>query len=163
MIKRVEIDCRAVLMGDTVEEARVIVCERTGRWAIALQRELGALSPGADVPLVEARSVQACWAALAESPAGIAVVEVTAANVDPLLGRIARLPGEFPLAAVVVVAERALVDYEWLMREAGALHFTCSIRQLGPVAQLVRRHLRQAPRPVRSVREEIWAGLPWGK
>jgi len=54
-----------------------------------------------------------------------------------------------------------LAGYEWLLREAGAVHFLCSPRQCGPLADLACCHLSQAPPPPRSLTQQIWAGLPW--
>ena len=51
------------------------------------------------------------------------------------------------MARLAVVADRSLAGYEWLMREAGAVHFVCSPRQVGPLAQLACRHLAQVPPP----------------
>lgn len=69
-------DCRCVLLADDARPARLIVCERTGRWAVALRRELA----GSGVRVHESRSIAECWQGLAESPAGFAVVELTGGN-----------------------------------------------------------------------------------
>jgi len=138
--------------------ARLIVCERYGHWAQGLRRELAA----ADVRVYETRSLDECWQVLAEAPASFVLVELTAPSADGLLSRMARLGRDFPLARMAVVADRSLAEYEWLMREAGAVHFTCSPRRLGPPAGVARRHLAQAPRPPETVDQRIWAGLPWG-
>ena len=150
-------DCRCVLLGDGAKPARLIVCERTGRWAVALRREVD----GSDVRVHETRSIAECWQQLAESPAGFVVVELTGSNLSSLLERLARLPRELPLARVAVVADRRLAKYEWLIREAGAVHFTCSPRQLGPLARAAAGHLDQAPSPPKTLVEQIRAGLPW--
>ena len=136
---------------------RLIVCERLGRWAAGLRRELG----GADVRPQETRGMADCWGVLAEAPASLAVVELTTAGAGELLGRMAWLPQDFPLARVAVVADRSLADCGWLMREAGAVYFTCSPRRLGPLARLACRHLAQAPAPQQTVEQRIWASLPW--
>ena len=51
---------------------------------------------------------------------------------------------------------------EWLMREAGAIHFLCSPRRVGPLAQMACRHLVQVPPLQQNITERIWASLPWG-
>lgn len=147
----------SALLPEGSEPARLIVCERSGRWAVGLRRELGAAEPRVH----ETRSVAECWEVLAASPASFVVVELTSAGAGELLRRMARLGRDFPLARVVVVADRCLASHEWLMREAGAIHFTCSPRQLGPVARMASRHLEQAPAPQRTVTQRIWASLPW--
>jgi hypothetical protein len=138
--------------------ARLIVCERTGRWAVALRSELAA----AGVRVWETRLLDDCWSELAESPASFVVLEL-GGNVADLLRRMARQPRDFPAARLAVVADRSLAGYQWLMREAGAVHFLCSPRQIAPLAQLARRHLAQVPPPSQSLTEQIWANLPWGR
>jgi len=151
-------DRRSVLLPQGVLPAGVIVCEQTGRWAVALRRELAE----ADVRIRESRSLAECWELLAESPGGFVVVELSAGRVDGLLRRMARLERDFPLARVAVVADRSSAQYEWLVREAGAVHFTVSTGRLGPVARLACRHLADVPSPSRTTKQEIWARLPWG-
>jgi hypothetical protein len=138
-------------------QARLIICERTGQWAVALRREL----PQPDVRVHETRSVSECWELLGRCPGSFLVVELTRANADAVLDRMAWLERDFPLARVAVVAERSLGIYEELMRQSEAIHFTNCPRDLGPLACLACRHLDQAPRPQRSVTEQIWDSLPW--
>jgi hypothetical protein len=136
--------------------ARLIVCEPSGRWAVALRRELGS-SPR----VYEARSVAESWASLAQAPASLLVVEVMPGNLAALLGRMARREREFPRARVAVVADRRLAGHQWLLREAGALTFITSPRRLQGLAELARRHLAAVPEPPAGTPEWIWATLPW--
>jgi hypothetical protein len=136
--------------------AELIVCEQTGRWAVALRRELGEA-----VAVRETRNLSECWDSLSQCPAGFVVVEATAGNLDTLLRRLGRLERDFPLARVAAVAPRNLAEYEWLLREAGAIAFAASPRRLGPLADLIRNHLVKAPRPPQGVVRQIWASLPW--
>jgi hypothetical protein len=137
--------------------ARVIVCERTGRWAVALRRELA----DAGVRVYETRTLADCWQLLAEAPASFAVIELTLAGAEALLCGWTQHGREFPSARMAVVADRSLAGCHWAMREAGAVHFTCSPRGLSPLARLICRHLAQAPAPPQSLPQRIWAGLPW--
>jgi hypothetical protein len=152
-------DVGSVLLPAGAAAARLIVCEASGRWAAALRRELAA----AEVRVYETRSLADCWTMLAESPASLLVVELSPGGAAALLQRTVRLERDFPLARVAVVADRPLAGYEWLLREAGAVHFLCLPRQCGPLADLACRHLAQAPSPPRSLGEQIWAGLPWAR
>ena len=68
------------------------------------------------------------------------------------------LPDYLPAA---VVADRSLAACEWLVREAGAVHFLLSTRQLPPLARLVVRHLANVPAPQQTLVDRIWASLPW--
>jgi hypothetical protein len=142
----------------TKDVARLIVCEPTGRWAVAMRRELAETG----VRVWETRSLPECWQDLKDSPDSFVVIELTTTVADDLLRRMAHLGKEFPRAMVAVVADRALADHQWLMREAGAVHFTCSPRQLSPLAAAALRHLARAPVPQQSLTERIWASLPWG-
>ncbi len=137
--------------------ARLVVCERSGCWAIALRRELA----DAGVRVWETRTLADCFEELAESPASFAVVEL-AGDAAGLLGYLARQAREFPRARLAVVADRRFTGYEGLMREAGAVCFLCSRRRIGRLAQLACRHLAQVPPPQQNLTERIWASLPWG-
>jgi hypothetical protein len=140
------------------EPPRVIMCERTGAWAIALQREPAL----AGMRLAQRRSLGECWEELARRPASFLVVELTGTGVDFLLARLARLGRDFPLARAAVVAEPGLREYEALLREAGAAWFAVSPRDLAPLAQMAARHLELAPRPQLGPAQRIWESLPWG-
>lgn len=136
--------------------AKLIVCERTGRWAVALRRELAE----SGVRVWETRTLADCRDELVECPASFAVIEL-GANVTALLRFFAGQTKRFPAARFAVVANRSHADYEALMREAGAVHFLCSPRRVGLLARLACRHLAQVPPPQQSMAERIWAGLPW--
>ena len=144
---------------DGAGRARLIVCELTGRWAVALRREL----PQPGVRVYETRSVPECWAALARAPSSFVVAELTGVNAGALLDRMAELERDFPLARVAVVARRSLSPYEDLMREAGAVHFNTSPRRAKSLARLACRHLERMPKPERTLTEQIWDRLPWAR
>jgi hypothetical protein len=137
--------------------ARIIVCEKTGQWAIALRR---LLAPGGH-RVQETRSWPACWAELARHPASLLVVELTAQNAELVLERLTDLPRRFRHARAVVVGDRDLARYEWAVRSAGATHAVFTPRELPPAARLIARHLALAPQPELSLREAVWRRLPW--
>ncbi len=139
-----------------VGSATWIVCERTGRWSVALRRET---PPGPRIH--ETRSLSDGWEMLRQCPASFFVVELTAGNADALLERLASLARDFPAARVAVVAERSLWGYESLVRELGAVWFTVSPRELAPLVELARRHLQRAPSLRGDIFEQIWNSLPW--
>ena len=139
--------------------SRLIVCERSGEWAAALRIEL--IQSG--VKLRECRGLPDAWTALAETSGAFLVAEATRENLSELAERLSRLRRDFPLARAAVVADRGLAECEWFMREAGAIHFVTSPRQLQPLAALVVRHLAGVPPPPQSVAEQIWASLPWAR
>ena len=136
--------------------AKLIVCERTGRWAVALRRELA--EPG--VRVWETRTLADCRDELIANPASFAAIEL-GANVAGLLRLLAMQQRQLPAARLAVVANRSQAGYEWLMREAGAVHFLCSPREVAVLARLACRHLAEVPPPQQSLAERIWASLPW--
>lgn len=139
--------------------ARLIVCERSGRWAAGLRREL----TEAGVRVWETRSLADCWEMLAQAPASFVVVELTLANLAGVLHRMAWQERDFPLARIAVAADRSLAGCQRVVEEAGAVHFCYSPATLGPLARLACCHLAMVPAPQHSLTERIWAGLPWGK
>ena len=159
MTSRVDVsaDGRQLLLPDGSGEALLIVCERDGRWSTALRLRM----PQGLPQICETRVLDDCWATLRQCPASFVVVELTETGADALLDRLACRERLFPLVRVAVVADRQLADYEPLVREAGAIHFTTSIREAAPLADLARRHLDRAPRPDRTHTEKIFDRLPW--
>lgn len=138
--------------------ARLIVCERTGRWAVGLRRELGT-----HPRVYETRSLADCWVELAASPASFLLLEATEANVEMLVSRLTELRCGFALSGAMVCGERDMACYEWLLREAGAIHAVFSPRELAPAARVAARHLAAVPEPPVPLRERVWGRLPWGK
>ena len=139
--------------------ARLVVCERTGRWAIALRRELA----DTGIRVWETRSPEDCGSVLGESPASFVVFELSEKNVEETLNFTRNWQAEFPLFRFAIVADRDLAPYKWLMQEAGAVEFICSVRKTGALARTACRHLAQVPSLPQSLTERIWANLPWGR
>lgn len=133
-----------------------IVCERSGQWAAGLRRHLPP-----EIRLRETRGLADCRSELAAAPASLVVVEVTAANLDAALELLADAGRRFPLARVVAVAQRGSEFYEWLLREAGAIHFTTSPRAADVLARLAVRHAARLPLPRTAFVTQIWDALPW--
>lgn len=136
--------------------ARLILCERTGRWAAALRREL----LDVDIRVWETRTLDDCWTELKESPASFLVLEL-GPDLDGLTRRMMQLPRRFPSAHWAAVTDCTPPDLEWWMREAGAVHVVASTRRVGPLAQMACRHLAQIPLPQQELTERIWSNLPW--
>ena len=152
---------------------RLIVCEQTGRWTVALRRELAILSILPKwLPLDETRSVVTCWERLKESPASFLVVEPTRNNCRQLMDRMGDMKWRFPLARIAVVASPAANDKAWflrserLFRDSGAIFFAATLRADSPqgvteLAGVVFRHFQQSPAAELSLSEAIWQRLPW--
>lgn len=170
---------------------RWIVCEPTSRWAVALGRHLSSKEYGASLAeagggidvlsprerihadvegfshaageskIHQTRSLPDAWSLIQQYPASFLVVELTTANVEPLLERLATFPRDFPWACVAIVAARSMAEYEELVRELGAAWFTVSSREMAAIAELGWRHLRRAPPLQGSITERILSSLPW--
>ncbi|MBN2580123.1 MAG: hypothetical protein JXB10_14125 [Pirellulales bacterium] len=139
--------------------SRLLVCERTGRWAAALRRELA----DSGLRVWELRTWDDCDSELAAAPASFLVLELAPRRLAAALAALPRWRKGYPAMRAAVVAERDLASCEWLLREAGAVHFLCSPRQLGALARIVLRHAAQVPPPHQTLSQRLWAGLPWGR
>ncbi len=138
--------------------ARLIVCERSGSWSAALRSELAETG----VRVWQCRSLPEAWEAMAQTPAAFVIAEAARENLDSLLRRMAWFCRDFPQGRIAVVAPRNMARFEWLLREAGAVHFLTSPRRLTPLAGAVVRHLANVPLPSLTMVDRIWASLPWG-
>ena len=95
--------------------ARLIVCERSGQWSVAMRSELGE----AGIRVWECRSLPEAWEALAKTPAAFVIAEATRENLDSLLRRMAWFSRDFPEARIAVVAPRTMVRFQWLCARRG--------------------------------------------
>jgi hypothetical protein len=137
--------------------ARVIVCEKTGAWAIALRRLLS----GGGCRVYETRSWTECWGELERSPASVVVLELTTQNHERVLKRLLNMAHRFPQSRAMVCGARGLEGYEWALREAGAVQVVFAPRRLAGAARIIERHLMLAPQPELTLRESVWRRLPW--
>ncbi len=137
--------------------ARLIVCERTGKWAVALRRsaEIGSFR------VHETRSLEECRDEVQASPASLVAVEATTANVDNLLDWLTDIRRDFPQAHVVVLGDRGLEREQWLWREAGAVHVIHSPRRVDEVLRIAWRHLEAARAKEPLTREQFMDRILW--
>jgi hypothetical protein len=145
-------------MQSKTKPARLVVCERSGDWAVALRRELA----GVGIRVWETRSLADCAVLLEESPASFLVLELSEIKIEEILNFILNSQAQYPQFRFAIVAQRNLARYRWLMLEAGAAEFVSSVRKVGALAQTACRHLAQVPPLPQSLTERIWANLPWG-
>jgi hypothetical protein len=137
--------------------ARLIICEKSGHWAAALRRAAGSRG----LPIGEVRSPEQAQRELAQRPASIVAIEVSAATLAKTLSQAVAWRIRYPAAQFLLLAEPELAAIEPELREGGALHVVYSTRDLAATVRLIRRHLARAPRPQLSLEESIWAALPW--
>ena len=126
-------------------------------WARAVARHLPA-----NVCLRETRGLGECAAELAATPTSLLAFELTRQNFAGVLPIVSRIGGTFPRARVIILAQRGLDDYQWVLREAGAIHFTSSPRALLGLGDVIRRHFSGIPAPpIASLAAQAWDELPW--
>jgi DNA-binding response OmpR family regulator len=138
----------------------VIVCERSGIWAAGLRR---ALEPDR-IAMRETRRLVDCEAEVLAAPASSVLVEWSRSRRGELALFLDRLTRRFPGVQAIALAERDARRDELLAREAGAIHFVRSPRELAAAAQLIRRHKQThtAVQPGDDLLELVWQSLPWG-
>ena len=98
-----------------------------------------------EIRLRETRSLDESRREMAAMAPCLAAVEVTPANLVAALELLAAASRLFPLVRVVAVADRGCEAFEWLLREAGAIHFTTSPRDADVLVRLAVRHAARVP------------------
>jgi hypothetical protein len=139
-----------------MSSARLIVCEKTGRWAAALRRAL----KGQSAAIVPVRSLTQCQATLNAAPASLAAVEVTAANLAASVEFFTQT-ARHPLARLAALIPAELAGAELLLREAGAVDVLISLAQAPRLARLFVRQQRLSPAADRSFQQLVAERLPW--
>lgn len=149
--------------------ARLIVCERSGRWASALRRTAG--EPA--FAIRETRNWDDAWTELEAAPASLVVRELAPPQLDRF-DRLERLADdclqtarERPRCRLVFVGDvagrpDASGEVERLLREWGAVLIVRTERELDRVVRIARRHLGSGPVAERGWRESLFDRLPWG-
>lgn len=139
--------------GKSMSSPVLIVCERTGDWAVAWRSALAGGGRTATVTISESRSIDECRALLDEHSAAVAVIEITQTNFEAGCSLLADLERRWPRAAVMVVVDsKARAEAELPLREHGAQHVMSSRYELPSAVQLALRHFargtsRIAPEP----------------
>jgi hypothetical protein len=138
---------------------RFIVCEKTGRWAVAFRRALGYEAR----QMIEVRSILGCETILAQHPASIIAVEITAGNLDTLVVAVPGWLRNFPHCRVMALAAADLASAETLLREAGAVAVLQSTREAPAACRLIERHFEAVPAADLPLEQAIESSLPWPK
>ncbi len=149
-------NCFHPSLGYNMPTARLIVCEKRGKWAVALRARLAENQ----TRLLETRSLDECWHELERRPCSFLAVEVFRSNLDSICRFLMRVGQRYPQVRSVCVGEPDLNAGEYLLRETGALHISYNTRQLNVAARMARSHFANFPAG-ESTKEGIWARLPW--
>jgi hypothetical protein len=144
------------------QQACLIVCERTSRWADRVRR-YGVNLP---VALIETRSLTECSERLAEQPAAIVGLELTETSLDRALAWWMTLARRFPQANVIALFDHGMGDVHEFCQELGALDVMRSELDSMRLPDLVCRYLSQASFATLNedspgLLDEIRARLPW--
>ena len=140
-----------------MSDARVIVCEKTGRWATALRRVLRGPRPC----VTETRSLAGCWRELDQAPTSLVALEFAPEHRETILRRLLDLRSRYRWAQAIVLAERGFEPFQWALREAGAVDVLFSPRSLAATARLIQRHVHCVPPAEIDFREAVWCRLPF--
>lgn len=140
-----------------MRSARIIVCEKTGRWAASLR----CMPQLASVSIWETRMLSECAARLRESPASVLVVETVGDNLSDLCRWMVKQTDRFADMRSVIVFSPPGRPAEAVLRTAGAHHVVGNVVELNRLAHWIARHVAQAPSNRASVRQWTWARLPW--
>lgn len=138
-----------------MSEPKLILCERSNRWAAALRiaLERGHLPKIDSSRLVEVRSLEEIKSSLADYPASMVLIEVSTANLDAVLRWLANTqrdrpgltcaalldcpPGNEPPSRHAAISRRAEISAA--LRQAGAADITDSPRRLPSILSLYAR------------------------
>ncbi len=137
----------------------LVICERTGRWAVAFRRALGK----GRASIKESRSLAACAAQLAAQPAAVVALEVTSANLDRVLTLVPAWQRRHPQCRFVALVAQELAPAGDLLREAGAMAVLHGARDVSQAARLVERHVAALPAEDLALEQSILSRLPWSK
>lgn len=140
-----------------VTSARLIVCEKTGRWARTL---LGSIN-ASRFELCQTRSLPESRERLRVAPFSVVAVECDFERVPRVCDWLQQAAREFPQARAIVLADQPLGAAECVLRSAGAHHVVCSPHRLPALLRWLLRHMDQVPRPTLSARQWAWQRMPW--
>jgi hypothetical protein len=140
----------------TQSMARLIVCEKTERWALAWRG-----LTGESVAFWQTRSLAEVGERLREAPASVVALECPLDRVGEVCRWLERRVADFPQMRTVVLADPPLRPAECVLRTAGAQQVVYSPQALPAVTRWVVRHLDQVPRVVVPIRSWAWQKMPW--
>jgi len=140
-----------------MSQPRLIICEKTGRWAVAFRRALADRGER----IVEARSLAGCARQLDRHPASFVAIEISAVNLDTVLAVVPDWLRRFPHCRVIALLESDLAAAESLLREAGVVAVVRTTREAPTVALRAQQHLDAAPADDLPLEQAILSSLPW--
>lgn len=138
---------------------RIILCEQSGVWTPAMLRA----EPNVRKYWKRFSHWPAAWEAFQARRGSFLIVELWPDNLPAILDALRWIDRFAPESRLAATADRQWAELEWMLRQAGVVHFTTSPRQAGALVETALRHLKQIARPARTPTERIWRRLPWPK
>jgi len=145
---------------------RLILCEQSGLWATAMHRAY----PEVRKYWLRFFRWRPAWEAFRSRPTSFLAVELWPENFSEILDGLRWMDCFAPEGRLAILADRRLAEWEWMFRQAGAVHFISSPRAVALLVQMTIRHLKRSAwhlkRPAEapaSLAERIWRRLPWPK
>ncbi|MBL9091575.1 MAG: hypothetical protein JNL96_10145 [Planctomycetaceae bacterium] len=151
----------------------LLICERTGTWAVALKRVVRSTAQQSTPRIIETRSLVECRKGF-EGPSSAdfavapLVVESTTGDLADLLDLLTVHVRRRPRVPRFVVGPLPSDDFELLLREAGAVDWIASPRGVGRIVQTLRRYDPRGAaitvsllEPPISLTDRLRASLPW--
>jgi len=145
----------------------LVICERRPFWSIRLRQLLS----DSDTGVCETRSLDECQERLVQTRSCLAVLEVHDANLVAIWNWLRVQTSDSPHPNFVVVGHRGLNQFEWSLREAGALQaifFPRKVAQLAPIMNRCRSRYESEDQSshdqsfiANSDLDAIWSNLPW--
>ena len=142
---------------------RVILFESQGDWAALVRPRTPA-----GVALVETRSIDETLERLCDVPNALVLVQWQPARGRQLVDLLQSVRRDFVAAHAAVLGNREPRDLEILVREAGAIEYFDSTRQIASLMALISHHIEQSTTSAPaaesdfSLEDRIRANLPWG-
>ena len=136
--------------------ASLIVCEKSGRWALALRSTVRE-----SVRVVETRALSQAEQALRSAPASLVALDVAAVKLPQVVDFAIRARRDYPAARLLALLDASLESAAPLLREAGVSDIFYSPLQAAAIARLALQHVLVSPAEDRPLRESIAARLPW--
>src|SRR6185503_13444690 len=144
-------------LGNLMPVVRLIVCEKTSRWAVALRQVLRGRPP----QIIETCSLTSSMSALAAAPASFVVLDVRENKIATALEWLDQAGRRFSLARLVVALRPEMAVTEVLFREAGAIDVLFATQQAASVARQAQRQLGQIPAEQLNLCQWLAERMPW--
>jgi hypothetical protein len=143
---------------------QIILYETSGHWATLIRGRLLE-----EFALIETRSIDETTDTLQKFRKSLVLLQLHPRQSKRIVTLLRRLDFEFRQSSAVVLGDRRLRPaWEDLVREAGAIDYIKSPRQIGRLINLIEHHSQLVRRNASEIdsdlflEERILANLPWG-